>query len=502
MLILRNPNKPGRRCVSWHVDLNVSLAKGCSNIRRSLPPSTDSLQHFYCSNRDNKMGSPTGTLLRPPSYHPVIDWMPADGHPQYYVINPMHVVTLRDKSRTFAVRCVEKIKAISEKWFTHILLLIFLIGYACLGAVIFKALEAPLENRERISLSRIRELIIHDMWILHNRNVSLNTWNSEVTHKMIAYEEQVYEAFQNKISIDPEQPQWTFWGAMFYCCTVFTTIGYGNIAPSTKGGRAVTIVYAFIGIPFLLMVLADLGKLFTRAIKLVFKYIRMFYQTGQMKKVRKVGRRATAVPAQLMFAWRGGMPSPSVQSKNSPVNLEGGKENETEEDIVSYAEPLAPSYYEVDDEFNLPVSLAMVILVAYMMLGAFLFTLWENWTFFEAFYFVFISMSTIGFGDYSPAHPRYMMATFIYLLFGLALTSMCINVIQEKLSATFQKAKLRLGNTFGLDMANIIEEDYGKPDITEVHGKDKSKSEKESPPKNDVVANGKTKSKETTENKT
>ena len=58
-----------------------------------------------------------------------------------------------------------------------------------------------------------------------------------------------------------------------------------------------------------------------------------------------------------------------------------------------------------------------------------------------------------------PQHPIFMMCTFIYLLFGLALTSMCINVVQEKLSATFQKAKLRIGATMGLDVQQIMEED-------------------------------------------
>lgn len=60
-------------------------------------------------------------------------------------------------------------------------------------------------------------------------------------------------------------------------------------------------------------------------------------------------------------------------------------------------------------------------------------------------------MSTIGFGDYVPEHPLSMMATFVYLLFGLALTSMCINVIQEKLNATFQKAKLHIALSLGLE---------------------------------------------------
>lgn len=62
----------------------------------------------------------------------------------------------------------------------------------------------------------------------------------------------------------------------------------------------------------------------------------------------------------------------------------------------------ALSAYAVDDEFNLPISVAIFILLAYIFIGATLYSLWEPWNFFESFYFVFISMSTIGFGDYVP----------------------------------------------------------------------------------------------------
>ena len=107
----------------------------------------------------------------------------------------------------------------------------------------------------------------------------------------------------------------------------------------------------------------------------------------------------------------------------------------------------------IDDEFNLPITLAIFILVAYMLFGASIYFIWEDWSFFEAFYFVFISISTIGFGDYVPQHPIFMMCSIIYLIFGLALTSMCINVVQIKLSDSFRLASSKIGATIGLQMA-------------------------------------------------
>lgn len=112
-----------------------------------------------------------------------------------------------------------------------------------------------------------------------------------------------------------------------------------------------------------------------------------------------------------------------------------------------------PPEIDIDDEFNLPISLAIFILLAYIFAGAMVYSMWEGWSFFEACYFVFISMSTIGFGDYVPKHPIYMMLSIVYLVFGLALTSMCINVITVKLSDSFRHATAKIGATIGLSLA-------------------------------------------------
>jgi len=54
---------------------------------------------------------------------------------------------------------------------------------------------------------------------------------------------------------------------------------------------------------------------------------------------------------------------------------------------------------------------------------------------------------------------------------------MCINVVQEKLSATFQRAKLRIGATMGLDVQQMMEEDLA---LEQQKEKEKEKSRESS----------------------
>ncbi len=68
-----------------------------------------------------------------------------------------------------------------------------------------------------------------------------------------------------------------------------------------------------------------------------------------------------------------------------------------------------------------------------------MFSLWENWTFLVGYYFCFITLSTIGFGDYVPGttinnwdSQEKLVLVALYLLFGLALCAMCFDLMQEE----------------------------------------------------------------------
>lgn len=141
-------------------------------------------------------------------------------------------------------------------------------------------------------------------------------------------------------------------------------------------------------------------------------------------------------------------------------------------DTLSEETPTTPelSTFEIDDEFNLPISVALFILVAYMFIGALVYCAWERWEFFTSFYFVFISLSTIGFGDFIPEQPIVLLLSIVYLVFGLALMSMCINVVQAKLSNTFQQASIKLSSSMGFEVESGQSIDYEvETDIAAVH---------------------------------
>ncbi len=110
--------------------------------------------------------------------------------------------------------------------------------------------------------------------------------------------------------------------------------GYGHLVPKTLGGRQFTIVYAMVGIPIFVVMLAGLGnKLSSKAQKVIENY--------------NFGR---------------------------------------EHSILA----------------RLIKSLAIIIFgnIILVIIPAHQFSIMEGWTYTEALYYVFVSLTTVGFGDY------------------------------------------------------------------------------------------------------
>lgn len=97
-----------------------------------------------------------------------------------------------------------------------------------------------------------------------------------------------------------------------------------------------------------------------------------------------------------------------------------------------------------------PIWLCVFLVVGYIFGGAFLFSHWENWGFFDSAYFCFITLTTIGFGDLVPEPRRNSAETSIalcslYLLFGIALLAMSFNLVQEEVINNVKSVAKMLG---------------------------------------------------------
>ncbi|XP_076618032.1 uncharacterized protein LOC143340226 isoform X1 [Colletes latitarsis] len=297
--------------------------------------------------------------------------------------------------------------------------------YCCPRCQVFRHIELPAElarlENLRANLRTSRRSFVDSV----SNNTDVSNLETLVSVKLRAYEEAVQEAAQGGLlisfvadTIDQEDrgtvdmppivsERWSILQAVFFASTVLTTIGYGNVVPSTSWGRIFCIFFAFVGIPLTLTVIADWGKLFAAA-------------------VVKVG---LAVKSKLPFRFT---------FSCLPTNLAGRR--------------------------SLGALAAIMLLFLYLACGAGMFMLWEDdWDFFDGFYFCFVTMTTIGFGDLVPKKPKYTLLCTLYILVGLALTSTIIELVRlqytqswrrlQRLSGPLAEAMRRLGEHAGGDMS-------------------------------------------------
>ncbi|KAH8372605.1 hypothetical protein KR009_000600 [Drosophila setifemur] len=369
---------------------------------------------------------------------------------------------------------IKEIRQLRNECVAYSVCLAMLLGF---GGLMFRYTEGTSEDIYKCEVRKVKRDFIDNLWDV-SHNMREDDWKSLARQKLRKFEDELNTLAELGLRRYPGQKSWNFVNCFIFCWTVLTTIGYGHITPKTRLGRSLTIVYAIIGIPMFLIVLADLGKLFTRSVKFLWAYVRRVYYTRSCRRIRKQQQIRDAMTG-FNTVYDMAIRRPSMFFGRAENELESQGDAEAGRSLgTSHLETPTSPYpetFEVDDEFNLPVSVASLLLISYILLGTAGYVYTDDWTFLEAFYYVFISMSTIGFGDLVPSNPIYMMVSMIYLIFGLALTSMFINVVQIKLSDHFKTASAKVGATIGMNMASEFGDDGGSQvkapsELASVHG--------------------------------
>ncbi|NXQ41925.1 KCNKH protein, partial [Catharus fuscescens] len=239
------------------------------------------------------------------------------------------------------------------------------VGYLGMGAAVLQALERPVE------VQVAQQLLREYLGLLANHSCL----REPVLQRLM---EGIIQAYKSGITLQGNTTslgRWDYSGSFFFSISAVTTIGYGNLSPSTAVGRIFCIVFALFGIPLNLFLLNEIGQLML------------------------LGVQHCAHRLEEIFHW---------QNKAS---------------------------------FLMKTCALVTGLLLFLLLPPLLFSDKEGWSYEEGFYYSFITLSTIGFGDYvigmnpDRTYPSwYKNVIPLWILFGMAWLALvirfCISILE------------------------------------------------------------------------
>ncbi|XP_077366983.1 potassium channel subfamily K member 10a [Festucalex cinctus] len=266
---------------------------------------------------------------------------------------------------------------------TVLAVFVVVVAYLVAGGLVFQALEQPFEDNQKITITAEKAAFLQK-----HPCVSPEELEALIKHSVDAVNAGVNPVGDTSYN----SSHWDLGSAFFFAGTVITTIGYGNIAPSTEGGKIFCILYAIFGIPlfgFLLAGVGDqLGTIFVKSIAKVEKMFRNKHHQISQTKIR--------IASTLLFILAG--------------------------------------------------------CILFVTIPAVIFKHIEGWTALESTYFVVITLTTVGIGDYVAGGNRrieyrkwYRPLVWFWILGGLAYFAAVLNMIGDWLRVLSKKTKEEVG---------------------------------------------------------
>lgn len=237
---------------------------------------------------------------------------------------------------------------------------------------------------------------------------------------------------------------------MIFSFTIITTIGYGTQSPNTIAGQLFLILYALIGIPIaglsfgffaeqMLYIFTWLSKIGRDKIEEAFLHFDED-NSGLLEKeefreaVRMLGIQIS--PEAFNNFW-------------CEIDSDGGRTI----DLQEFREAIQVLHADVTEFAGKKnkVIITVVGILIWFAFGTTVYALTEGWTFTQSLYFVFVSLTTIGLGDFYPERIFGTVFLVFFSMIGLGLVALLLTLLQvifseinaEKILASGRRKALR-----------------------------------------------------------
>ncbi|KAK5924958.1 hypothetical protein CgunFtcFv8_017527 [Champsocephalus gunnari] len=249
--------------------------------------------------------------------------------------------------------------------------------YLVMGALVFRTLEFP---EEESAFEKLR----------NTKNTFLNNNSCVTEDDFKELVKGVVSAVEAGLDVNnlPANftSRWDLASAFFFCGTIITTIGFGNLSPRTWYGQLFCVCYALVGIPMFGILLAGvsdhMGTVLRRAVS---KIETLFLK----RKVRPTTVRVISAVLSILIGC-----------------------------LIFLAVPTV------------------------------VFQKVEKWSFLESLYFVVITLTTVGFGDYVPGGRDgglfFKPLVWFWIVFGLAYFASILTMIGNWLRVLSKRTRAEM----------------------------------------------------------
>lgn len=220
---------------------------------------------------------------------------------------------------------------------------------------------------------------------------------------------------------------WSVIDCVYYSMIIVTTIGYGDVIPRTNAGKAFTILFAFYGICTIAIALGRLASWFVERERAIAK-------KATQKLLKKVDHAA-------------------INAHTKHGDSVARKEYLSKLRVTKKARKSRSRWYRCLVSKSTRAMVCALTPFIMSIVGGVVLGQMEGWPILDCLYYTTVTITTVGFGDYSPKSNGGRVFAIFYLPFSVIAVAHGIGAVIEEINrrAVMKKARFLHGtSTFSL----------------------------------------------------